>query len=349
VRRRSVIVSGVVVVGLALAAGAFVASAYFFDQTQRNTIAKGVVVAGVPVGGLEPRTARARLASLLLPRLQQPIHMRYGPRDFVVDPHVAGVHVDVAGMVSAALARSRSGGLFHRFFRDVRGKRIDVRIPLRVVVSEAAVGRRVDAIEAAVHRKPVSARVVASATAIRKVPSRAGVALYAGVLRRVLDRRLQDPASLRAFTLPTRVVQPKVTTAALGDKYPVFLTVCRGCFQLRLWKHLKLAKVYTIAVGRQGLETPAGLYSIDDRQVNPSWHVPKSAWAGDLAGRVIPPGPADPIKARWLGFWNGAGIHGTEEVSSLGTAASHGCIRMAIPDVIELYDQVPYGTPIYVG
>ena len=72
-------------------------------------------------------------------------------------------------------------------------------------------------------------------------------------------------------------------------------------------------------------------------------------WAGDLAGRVIPPGPDDPIKSRWLGFYNGAGIHGTDEISSLGTAASHGCIRMSIPDVEQLYPQVPLHTPIYVG
>ena len=48
---------------------------------------------------------------------------------------------------------------------------------------------------------------------------------------------------------------------------------------------------------------------------------------------MIPPGPDDPIKARWMGFYNGAGIHGTDEVASLGTAASHGCVRMSIPDV----------------
>jgi lipoprotein-anchoring transpeptidase ErfK/SrfK len=64
---------------------------------------------------------------------------------------------------------------------------------------------------------------------------------------------------------------------------------------------------------------------------------------------VIPPGPQDPIKARWLGFYNGAGIHGTDNVGSLGSAASHGCIRMSIPDVEELYSLVPYGTPIYIG
>ena len=102
-------------------------------------------------------------------------------------------------------------------------------------------------------------------------------------------------------------------------------------------------------MGQAGLETPAGQYTIDDKQVNPSWHVPDSPWAGDLAGQVIPPGPDDPIKARWMGFYNGAGIHGTDEVSSLGTAASHGCVRMSIPDVIELYPQVPLGTPIYIG
>ena len=64
---------------------------------------------------------------------------------------------------------------------------------------------------------------------------------------------------------------------------------------------------------------------------------------------MIPPGPANPIKARWMGIFEGAGIHGTEETESLGLAASHGCVRMAISDVIELYDQVEVGTPIYIG
>ena len=140
-----------------------------------------------------------------------------------------------------------------------------------------------------------------------------------------------------------------MTTDQLAQQYPTFITIDRAAFQLRLWQNLKLVKTYTIAVGQAGLETPAGEYTIDDKQVNPSWHVPDSAWAGDLAGQVIPPGPADPIKARWMGFYNGAGIHGTDEISSLGTAASHGCVRMSIPDVEELYDQVPLGTPIYIG
>jgi lipoprotein-anchoring transpeptidase ErfK/SrfK len=141
---------------------------------------------------------------------------------------------------------------------------------------------------------------------------------------------------------------PKVATRQLAARYPTVITVDRAAFQLRLWKDLRLSKSYTIAVGMAGLETPAGLYHIQDKEVNPSWHVPNSAWAGSLAGQTIPPGPADPIKARWMGIYNGAGIHGTEELGSLGSAASHGCIRMAIPDVIALYDRTPLGTPVYI-
>ena len=59
--------------------------------------------------------------------------------------------------------------------------------------------------------------------------------------------------------------------------------------------------------------------------------------------------PKNPIKARWMGFFDGAGIHGTDAKNSLGSAASHGCVRMAIPDVIELFDRVDVGTPIHVS
>jgi lipoprotein-anchoring transpeptidase ErfK/SrfK len=149
--------------------------------------------------------------------------------------------------------------------------------------------------------------------------------------------------------VPAETVQPKVTSDRVAAKYPTVVTVDRAGFRLHLFKNLKLVKSYPIAVGRQGLETPAGLYPVQDKQINPVWHVPNSSWAGALAGKTIPPGPADPIKARWIGITGGAGIHGTTEIGSLGSAASHGCIRMAIPDVIDLFDRVPYGSMIYVA
>ena len=136
---------------------------------------------------------------------------------------------------------------------------------------------------------------------------------------------------------------------ALRRRYPSFITIDRARFTLRVYNHLRFVKSYPIAVGQQGLETPAGLYHIQDKTVNPSWQVPLSSWAGSLAGQLIPPGPDDPIKARWMGIFNGAGIHGTDETWSIGHAVSHGCVRMTIPDVIDLYDRVQVGTPVYIG
>jgi lipoprotein-anchoring transpeptidase ErfK/SrfK len=127
--------------------------------------------------------------------------------------------------------------------------------------------------------------------------------------------------------------------------------VNRGAFKLTLYKHLKPVKTYGIAVGQVGLETPAGLYNIQNKAVDPAWTMPDSDWVapGDR-GKIVPGGtPENPLKARWMGIYDGAGIHGTDAAGSIGTAASHGCIRMRIPEVIELYEQVPVGAPVYIS
>jgi lipoprotein-anchoring transpeptidase ErfK/SrfK len=77
--------------------------------------------------------------------------------------------------------------------------------------------------------------------------------------------------------------------------------------------------------------------------------VPNSAWAGSLQGQVIPGGaPNNPLKARWLGIADGVGIHGTAEDWSIGSRASHGCIRMHVADVVDLYPRVPVGAKVLI-
>ena len=158
------------------------------------------------------------------------------------------------------------------------------------------------------------------------------------------------PGVERQVKAAVRTTKPKVTQAELAEKYPSMLVADRANFKLRFYRNLKLQKTYTVAVGAGRLRHPGGLYHIQNKAVNPAWSVPNSDWAGVLAGTVVPGGvPENPLKARWLGIYDGAGIHGTDQTYSLGTAASHGCIRMAIPDVIELYDQVPVGAPVYIA
>jgi lipoprotein-anchoring transpeptidase ErfK/SrfK len=63
----------------------------------------------------------------------------------------------------------------------------------------------------------------------------------------------------------------------------------------------------------------------------------------------VPPGVSNPLGTRWMGTSAPAiGIHGTPLPGSIGSAASHGCIRMRIPDAEYLYDRVEIGTPVII-
>jgi hypothetical protein len=350
-RRRLLVAAGLLsaVGGVALSAGG--AYAYFWDQSRADLIAGGVRVAGIDVGGLRAPEARELLQAELGQRLSKPVRLVYGRHGFTVRPARAGLRIDAARMVDAAVDLSRQGDLAHRVLRDVRGREVNESIPLAAALSTRHIETLADHVARVLDRPARNARIVPmpAATALRIVPSRLGLAVKRPLLQQRLTTASLRLDDRRAVAIPTKPVRPHWSTASLKRRYGTFIMVSRETFSLRLFKRLKLAKTYRIAVGRAGLETPAGFYTIDDKQVNPSWHVPLSSWAGSLAGRIIPPGPDDPIKARWLGFYNGAGIHGTDAIWSLGTAASHGCIRMTIPDVEQLYELVPLHTPIYVG
>jgi hypothetical protein len=350
-RRRLLVLAGVLltVVGLGLTAvGAY---AYSWSSSHEDVIADGVTVAGVDVGGLHAVQARELVAASVGARLQKPVRLVDASHRFTVRPSSAGLRVDVARMVDDAVARSRAGGLARRLWRDVAGHTLAVSIPLRAAVSPDHVTTLVDHVARVLDRPAKSAELLPKplALGLRIVPEKTGLAVKRPQLEQRLTRALLQTHGPRVVAVPTRPVHPRWTAANLPKRYDTYLLVSRETFTLRLYKHLKLVKTYGIAVGQAGLETPSGLYDINDKQIDPWWHVPNSAWAGDLAGRVIPPGPDDPIKSRWLGFYNGAGIHGTTEDWSIGHAASHGCIRMHIWDVEDLYDRVPLGTPIYVG
>jgi lipoprotein-anchoring transpeptidase ErfK/SrfK len=344
-RSKSFLVVAAILVALLVAAGAV----YAYDSSRDNLIAKGVRVGGIDVGGLRAGQARAKLRAALLAPLSRPVTATYRDRSFTLTPRQARVGVDIDRSVAEALRRSRSGGIIDRTVRGLTGGRVDADLRVDISYDRAAVDAVVRRVQRALDRRPVDARLDLAGGRVATTASHTGLQVRSRTLGRDLATRLVDPRGERTVAIAARTVAPKVSSRDLARRYPAIIIVNRSAFRLTLYKHLKPARTFTIAVGRVGLETPAGLYHIQDKQVNPSWHVPNSAWAGKLAGKVIPPGPDDPIKARWMGIFDGAGIHGTDELSSLGSAASHGCIRMAIPDVEALYDQVSVGDPVYIS
>lgn len=104
---------------------------------------------------------------------------------------------------------------------------------------------------------------------------------------------------------------------------------------------------FPVAVGMSEYPTPLGSRRVVDKQVDPAWTPPDSPWAAEL--ETIPAGPGNPLGTRWIGLGGAIGIHGTYAVGSIGTAASHGCIRMTIDDVEWLYEQLPMGTRVRIS
>ena len=322
--------------------------AYALDSANSDQIADGVRVGDVEVGGLSTEQARKRLHARLAQPLEKTVTVTFEGTEYRLSPDRLELRADVDGMVDAALDASRSGALPTRVWRYATGGSVDREIAPQIAYSADALDGFLEEVTGEINRPPSDATVDPSPASLNAVPAQDGVTVRGDDLSSRVRSAIESPDD-RTVSVPADRVKPEVTTDELAEEYPAYITIDRASFQLRFWKDLKLARTYTIAVGAAGYETSTGVYNVESKQVDPTWYVPDSDWAGDLAGEVVPPGPDNPLQARWMGFFAGAGIHGTSDVGSLGSAASHGCIRMAVPDVIELYDLVPLGTPIYIG
>jgi len=115
--------------------------------------------------------------------------------------------------------------------------------------------------------------------------------------------------------------------------------------RLTLYRDGRAYETFGVAIGMPGHETPVGAFHVVDMRKNPTWLPPDSPWAKGLG--PIPPGPGNPLGTRWIGTSAPAvGIHGTPADWSIGTAASHGCLRMHISDNEKLYEDVVVGMPV---
>lgn len=326
------------------------AAAYAWDQSRSEFIAKGVKVGPVDVGGVNTDEARKLLKDELVKPLKGPVEVSFGKKQYQLDPSKVGLKIDLDGMVDAAVSASREGWLGSRLWREVSGSSLNREVPVKLSYNKEKLTRWTVWLKSELDVPARDATVNYSTASLSVAPSRDGVTINRSKLQHKLERSLTSVNRNKDVEVSARKVKPEVTTTEVRSKYPVVITIDRTSKQLRFWRNLELAKTYTIAVGQAGYETAAGLYNITDKSDAPVWCPPDSDWVpDDLKGKCVQPGPDNPLKARWMGFFAGAGIHGTDDIGSLGTAASHGCIRMSVPDVVELYPKVPIGTPVYIA
>jgi lipoprotein-anchoring transpeptidase ErfK/SrfK len=293
----------------------------------------GVTVGGIDLSGATLEEATARLSTGLAPRLNRAVVLRAAGRRFTLTPAQSKLVFDAGVSARRALKATAPGPVAPK----LRHSHLAVRAWL------AAAARTV-------FHAPRDARVRITLRHLRVSHSQPGKRLPEKRLAAQVDKALDDavvaPRLFRAALVP---VQANVRIKDLRRRYGTVITIDKAHFRLRLFKNLRISKRYPVAVGQPAYPTPSGLFSIVNKQVDPVWSVPNSPWAGELQGTTVEGGSAaNPLKARWMGIVNGVGVHGTGEDASIGTRASHGCIRMHVSDVIDLYPRVPVGTPVLI-
>jgi lipoprotein-anchoring transpeptidase ErfK/SrfK len=304
--------------------------------TAKPKLPPGTVVAGVDVGDLGPRGANAKLKAALEPVYGRRISVRAGGRRTSVSPAEAGQFIRYSAMVDRAYELLAQG-------------QAPIKVPMLRTIRRGPLTATVNRVAGKWYRPPRNASYRYGITRVSIRGARYGRGLDKRKLRKALVAEIRRPNEQRIVKARFVRIRPAVTVKVLKRRAGTFVSVDRGSKIVRLFKRLRVVRSYRVAVGAAGYETPRGLHRVQSKQRNPAWHAPNRPWAGELAGQTIPPGdPRNPLKAAFISLGGGVGFHGTGNLASIGTAASHGCIRMTVPDVLSLYRNVPVGTPVLV-
>jgi lipoprotein-anchoring transpeptidase ErfK/SrfK len=332
-----------VVVGLAvvLLAAMSVAAAARVNASSGRILA-GVQVGGVDVGGMTRAEAVAAVKATTEPKLRRGVFVVGGGKRWPVTPAGLGRKAGVEQAVDQALAGpelSLVGDFWHRLTNK------PVTHSVKVVMAEdnAKVARFVRALAAKLAVAPVNASITLVDGKVVRQKAKRGRMLDVKASTRALAKGLRGNA--RKVKLVTRPVAPKVTADKLGKTISINLSTNR----LTFYDGLKVRRVYPVATGQPSYPTPQGTWKVVYKRMHPTWTNPAPNGWGAGMPRSIPPGPGNPLGTRAMSL-NASGIliHGTYASGSIGTYASHGCIRMFLSDVEALYPQVPEGTPVLI-
>jgi L,D-transpeptidase catalytic domain len=295
-------------------------------ETSVAVVPDGVTVGGVRLAGLTASEAEAALAASFV----RPLVLRHGRETWRFVPGTVGAEADARRAAMQALVASPGDAL---------------PLPLRLDRKrlEAWAGDFANAFE----RQPKASRVFLRGLRPHATKSQAGRQLDAR------DLESQVAAALRAgergpLDLAVRELRPRVTRADIGH----VVVIRRGSNRLFLYrgatpKGMRLVRKFGVATGQPAYPTPLGSFTVVTKQRDPWWYPPESDWA---AGQEpVPPGPGNPLGTRWMGLSEPLiGIHGTPDAASIGYSASHGCIRMQIPEAEWLFERVELGTRVFI-
>ena len=307
----------VTVVIAAVASGAAAPSA-----KQGGSVPERVKVGGLKLGGMPVEQARAALSW----SYNRPVRFVFYGHRWRIRPEKLGASVDVQKTIARALKASPGEN-----------------VPLTVSIDRARLTQYSRGLD---HWLSIPAQDATATLTGNLTPAihagKPGLAIHTVATRKRIETALQL-ASRQLVRPAAETVAPQVTPNDFG---PV-VVIYRGSNRMHVYNATHPWRVLSVATGQSIYPTPLGNWHVADMQRNPWWRPPDSPWAKGL--KPIPPGPGNPLGTRWMGLdAAGVGMHGTPDDASIGYSASHGCIRMHIPDAEWLFNHVHIGTPVFI-
>jgi lipoprotein-anchoring transpeptidase ErfK/SrfK len=284
-------------------------------------IAEGVTVGKIEVGAMTPAEATA----IVQTKFDEALVITFGHTKHSVTPQRLGA----TARIRLAIDQARRAAPY-------------TRVPLFVNLRAGRAGNYVKALARRFDRPAQDAEL----TGLRRLrpwitKERVGKELK----QRQATRRIV--AALRTHQRTVRIRATRIDPRLTRARYGPIVVIRRESKRLHFYRGMRLWKVLGVATGQSSYPTPIGHFSIVTMQRHPWWYPPDSDWAE--GEKPIPPGPGNPLGTRWMGLSaSGVGMHGTPDPASIGYSASHGCIRMRIPEAEWLFSRVHVGTPVFI-
>ncbi len=340
----------VLLAALLLGLSATLAYGVVLDYQSRGFVTAGVTVVGRDLGGMTEDQARAAIEEAVSTPMLRPVTVvGHEGESWTLDPKGI-VKIDVDSMIAEAYAPRRNAALVKRLSSHLADVPIPAEIEPQYSVDTSAVAAWVAQTAKRVDRKPVNAKRKIVKYKFKITPEIYGARVDQAAAVEQISQALEADAALssasRTVSLPVDPIKPKVVAA----KFKTAIIVSISQTKIRLYKGDKLVKSYRCAPGSYAFPTPIGDFKVVTKLRYAPWINPGSAWAKNMPPS-IPPGPNNPMGVHKIGI-DHAGIfmHGIppSEFGSIGTRASHGCMRMMPSDVADLIDRVKIGTPVFI-
>ncbi|MGH2699546.1 MAG: L,D-transpeptidase family protein [Actinomycetota bacterium] len=327
------------ILGLGVAGVAY--ATYDYSNSYEGKLLPGTSVAGIDVAGMTSKEALRAVKTEIAPQLDREITLTYEGREWTTTPRALGAHGDAKRAVETAMSASEQTSFMDKVGMRFLNERVDFERDVAITYPGKGAKALVKKIAGKIDVEPVDAALDYSTGWVEITKEKTGVQVNVDKSFKSLRKALRGGGE--RVEVAHKILKPEVTSEA----YDQVLLVRHNERKLYLYEDGEISSSWTVAVGQPNYPTPTGVYTVTELRYMPTWINPApDGWGASMPAEIAP-GVNNPLGVRAVN-WSAPAIrfHGTENLSSLGTAASHGCVRMSNDDVIQLYDRIEVGASI---